>query len=42
MQHEDLTFIEDFIKRDGIFTPLKTVDQKHVFGIKYFFLNFYS
>lgn len=42
MQHEDLTFIEDFIKRDRIFTPLKTVDQKNVFGIKYFFLNFYS
>lgn len=36
MQHEDLTFIEDFIWRDKIFTLLKNCRLKSDLGIKYF------
>lgn len=36
MQHEDLTFIEDFIWRDKIFTLLKICRLKSDLGIKYF------
>lgn len=36
MQHEDLTFIEDFIWRDKIFTLLKICRLKGDLGIKYF------
>lgn len=36
MQHEDLTFIEDFIWKDKIFTLLKICRLKSDLGIKYF------
>lgn len=39
MQHEDLTFIEDFIWTDKIFTLLKNCRLKSDLGIKYFKKN---